>query len=62
MSLVSPLLVALALAIAVPAAAQDCITFDDFSKGKVGEFPPDWKPRKDEGREVYSIQEQGGRR
>jgi hypothetical protein len=63
MLLAWPLLVALALALgAAPAAAQDCITFDDFSKGTVGEFPPDWKPRKDEGKGVYSIQEEGGRR
>jgi hypothetical protein len=62
MWLVRLLALVLALAAAVPAAAQDCITFDDFSKGTVGEFPPDWKPRKDEGRSVYSIQEQGGKR
>lgn len=41
---------------------QDCITLDDFSKAKVGEFPPDWKPRKDAGKGVYSVQEEGGRR
>jgi hypothetical protein len=45
-----------------PAAAQDCVTVDSFSKGKAGEFPPDWKPRKDAGREVYSIRETGGLR
>ena len=43
--------------LAAPAGAQECVTVDNFSKGKVGEFPPDWKPRKDSGREVYSIQE-----
>ena len=43
-------------------AAEDCITIDDFSKGKVGEFPPDWKPRKDAGRSAYSIREENGRR
>jgi hypothetical protein len=62
MSIVSLLAVALALAMVVPAAAQDCIQFEDFSKGKVGEFPPGWKPRKDEGRGVYAIREQSGRR
>jgi len=35
---------------------------ESFAKGKVGEFPPDWKPRKDSGREVYSIQEMDGLR
>ena len=44
------------------AAAQDCVTVDNFAKGKVGDFPPDWKPRKDSGREVYSIQEMDGLR
>ena len=45
-----------------PAGAQECVTIDNFSKGKVGEFPPDWKPRKDSGREVYSIQDKDGLR
>jgi len=44
------------------AAAQECVTVDNFAKGKIGEFPPDWKPRKDAGREVYSIQEMDGLR
>jgi len=44
------------------AAAEECVTVDGFAKGKVGEFPPDWKPRKESGRPVYSIQEMDGRR
>jgi hypothetical protein len=44
------------------AAAEECVTIEDFAKGKVGEFPPDWKPRKDSGRPVYSIQDMDGRR
>jgi len=48
--------------LAAPAGAEECVTVDNFSKGKVGEFPPDWKPRKDAGREVYSIQEADGLR
>jgi hypothetical protein len=48
--------------LAEPAAAQECITVENFSKGKVGVFPSDWKPRKDAGREVYSIQEMDGLR
>ena len=57
-------LVLLALLLAFPTAshAEDCVTVDNFAKGKVGEFPPDWKPRKDSGREVYSIQETDGLR
>jgi Protein of unknown function (DUF3047) len=47
-------------ALAAPAAAQDCLTIENFAKGKVGEFPPDWKVREDAGREVYSIQEMDG--
>ena len=45
-----------------PAGAEECVTVDNFSRGKIGEFPPDWKPRKDAGREVYSIQELDGLR
>jgi hypothetical protein len=50
------------LALPAAASAEDCVTIDNFAKGKVGEFPPDWKPRKDSGREVYSIQEMDGLR
>jgi hypothetical protein len=50
------------LTLPAAASAQDCVTVDNFAKGKVGEFPPDWKPRKDSGREVYSIQEMDGLR
>jgi hypothetical protein len=45
-----------------PAGAEECVTVENFSKGKVGAFPPDWKPRKDAGLEAYSIQEMGGLR
>ncbi|HSE04757.1 MAG TPA: DUF3047 domain-containing protein [Methylomirabilota bacterium] len=45
-----------------PASAAECVVLDDFSRGRVGEFPPDWKARTDEGRAVYSIREEGGRR
>jgi len=48
--------------VAAPAGAQECVTIDNFSKGKVGEFPPDWKARKDSGLGVYSIQEMDGLR
>jgi hypothetical protein len=50
------------LTLPAPAGAEDCVTVDNFAKGKIGEFPPDWKPRKDSGREVYSIQEGDGLR
>ena len=44
------------------ASAAECVAIEDFARGKVGEFPPDWKPRKDEGRSVYSVREEGGLR
>ena len=54
-----PLVIAL---VAAPVAAEDCIVLADFSKAKVGEFPPDWKVRKDVGKTVYTVQEEGGLR
>lgn len=57
------LLLALLLALAARApAAEQCLTIDDFSRGKIGELPPDWKLRKDSGKGVYSIREQNGLR
>ena len=48
---------------AAPTASQDaCIVLHDFSRAKAGEFPPDWKPRKDEGREIYRVRDEGGQR
>jgi hypothetical protein len=44
------------------AAQEQCITIADFSKAKLGQFPDDWKPRKDAGKEVYTVQEEGGLR
>src|SRR5882672_7397603 len=32
-----------------PGAEESCIVLDDFARAKPGEFPADWKPRKDEG-------------
>ncbi|HEV8616206.1 MAG TPA: DUF3047 domain-containing protein [Methylomirabilota bacterium] len=42
------------------AAPADCITLGDFSKAKIGEFPADWKAREEAGKEVYSVQQEGG--
>jgi len=44
------------------APAEECVVIADFATGKIGEFPPDWKARKDSGRAVYSIMEDGGLR
>jgi hypothetical protein len=49
-------------AAAVPARADDCIVLDNFAKAKVGEFPAEWRVRKDEGKPVYKVEEEGGTR
>ena len=54
-----PVLIAL---FATPVVAEDCVVIEDFAKAKVGEFPPDWKVRKDSGKTVYTVQEEGGLR
>ena len=61
-ALILLLLAALAVGGGRPASAADCVALEDFSQGAVREFPPDWKPRKESGRPVYSIQEEGGLR
>lgn len=43
-------------------AQGECVVIDDFAKAKVGELPADWKVRKDEGKGVYAVREEGGRR
>ena len=46
-----------------PAAPEgECVTVDDFTSAKVGEFPPNWKLRKSAGKGVYSVQEENGAR
>jgi hypothetical protein len=47
---------------AQPAADDACIVLEDFSKSKVGAFPEGWQVRKEEGKSVYSVQEEGGKR
>ena len=46
------------------AAAQDptCVILDDFSLASVGQFPAGWQPRKDTGKKIYRVAEEGGRR
>jgi hypothetical protein len=62
--LVLPALI-VALTVAVVArsssAASDCLVVEDFKKAAVGEFPPDWKGRKDAAKEIYRVQEEAGR-
>ncbi len=46
-----------------PARAQDdCIAIDDFATATVGEFPSNWKVRKDAAKSIYRVAEEGGRR
>jgi len=40
--------------------AADCIVIDDFARSRTGEFPNGWEVRKEEGRRVFSVQEEGG--
>jgi hypothetical protein len=46
----------------VVSAPPDCLTLEDFAKAKIGEFPADWKPRKDAGKDVYRVLEEKGLR
>lgn len=47
-----------------PAAAEgsDCVVLDDFSRATVGQFPAGWQLRKDAGKGVYQIAEEGALR
>jgi hypothetical protein len=44
------------------AAQPDCITLANFTANTIGAFPSDWRARKDEGKEVYSVREEAGKR
>jgi len=44
------------------AGAEDCVVIEDFAKARIGELPAAWKVRKDEGKTVYSVQDEGGLR
>jgi hypothetical protein len=56
------LVIAVLALLAAPVAAEDCIVIDDFSKATVGQFPAAWKVRKDAGKSIYVVQEEGGLR
>jgi hypothetical protein len=53
---------ALVVLLATPVVAEDCIVIDDFAKATVGEFPPEWKVRKEAGKAVYTVKEDAGLR
>jgi hypothetical protein len=43
-----------------PGHSQDeCVVIEDFRRAPVGQFPPDWKPRKESGRAVYAVHAEG---
>ena len=50
--------------VAAPAIAQtnECMVLEDFSSATVGQLPADWKVRKEAGKEIYAVQEEGGQR
>src|SRR5436853_2947661 len=63
--------VLLALAVALPLtfvapptvpAEGDCRTIEDFSHAQIGEFPTEWKARKETGKAVYTVQEEDSKR
>ena len=43
-------------------AQDECKPIEDFARAPIGEFPSAWKPRKDSGRDVYKVQDEGGKR
>jgi hypothetical protein len=47
---------------APPAPSADCIVLADLGRARVGAFPDDWTVRSDEGRQVYTVREDGHRR
>lgn len=51
-----------ALAGAADAQPSGCITIEDFAKARPGEFPADWTPRKEAGRDIYRVLEEPGLR
>jgi hypothetical protein len=61
-SILRSTLLALALLPQPMRGDDDCIVFDDFAKAAVGTFPSDWKVRKDAGKDVYKVAEEGGKK
>ena len=59
-TLIAAIVLTIAALVANAPAQPDCKTIDDFSKAKVGEFPADWKPRKDSGKDAYRVMEEPG--
>jgi hypothetical protein len=47
---------------APPAAPAECVVLADVATSPAGQFPAGWQARKDEGRRVYRVAEDGGGR
>jgi Protein of unknown function (DUF3047) len=60
--LASALAVAGLVTASASAQSTDCVVIDDFKAASVGQLPSEWKLRKDEGKGVYTVQEEGGLR
>ena len=60
--LISIVVVSLTLGLGSIASAQrsECVVIDNFSTATIGQLPPEWKLRKDEARDVYSVREENG--
>lgn len=58
------LVLALSLTLVAPPAPadDDCKVIENFVDGPTGAFPAGWKARKESGKGVYTVQEEGGRR
>jgi len=58
----------LVLLLLVPRTARaqadpaECITIADLAVDRIGAFPSDWRVRKDAGKAVYIVREEGGKR
>jgi DUF3047 family protein len=46
-------------AVAIPAAAEQCIDLENFSASTPNSFPAGWTPREDSGRSVYVVAKEG---
>ena len=60
--LASALLVTGLMIASASAQSPDCLVIEDFKAAPVGQLPSQWKLRKDGGKGVYAVQEEGGLR
>jgi hypothetical protein len=53
---------ALGTASSASAQGSPCLSIETFADSQIGQFPVGWKPRKDSGKAVYTVQEEAGLR